>query len=279
MWPAEEAHPQGPGFSQTCTNFSRRISLLLKKAEPRPASKGPQDRGREAPCPAPAGGPACLAGLRGSCMQPASQCHLDRCLGSLWAPPGCPDPGLRLGLEQGRMGCYRPWLNCRNHSATELPSGQPPLAWKHLVGSTRSRYPGRQVSHSVGSLTGSTAVPRGSARDRAGSAALPASAGSRAGGLWLPCRTEGRWAHGLLLLGVGRWGHGIQPGEGPSRRPEAPSIETLVAAAPLLTLPSVTPAPGPPSRTLPQTLGILRTLLASGNPCRPLSPYLFSSKL
>lgn len=114
---------------------------------------------RGGPVSCPCWGPACLAGLRGSCMQPASQCHLDRCLGSLWAPPGCPDPGLRLGLEQGRRGCYWPWLNCRNHSAIELPSGQPPLAWKHLVGSTRSRYPGRQVSHSVGSLTGSTAAP------------------------------------------------------------------------------------------------------------------------
>lgn len=120
-WPTEEAHPQGPGFSQTCTNFSRRISLLLKKAEPRPASEGPQDRGREAPCPAPDGGPACLAGLWGSCMQPASQCHLDHWLGSLWASPGCPSPGLRLGLEQGRGGgAIWPWLNCQYHCAATL---------------------------------------------------------------------------------------------------------------------------------------------------------------
>lgn len=85
-----------------------------------------------------------------------------------WAPCGprraAPARGSAWAWSREGGSATRPWLNCQNHSAIELPSGQPPLARKHhpvchLVGSTRSRYPGHQVSPSLGPQLSPEALP------------------------------------------------------------------------------------------------------------------------
>lgn len=138
-------------FHVTCHCCSRQQSPGQQAKVPRTAA------GRPRGLPLLGAQPVSL--VSESCSQPASQCHPDRWLGSPWTSPACPGQGLSMGVEQGGGGrCLalaelpEPLCNPVTFWAAPLGLEAPPCV--PVGGSTRSWYPGRQVSHSVGSVTG-----------------------------------------------------------------------------------------------------------------------------
>lgn len=103
-WLMEEAHPRGPEFSKTCTDFSHHISILQGKV-PRTEAGRP-----------PVGVQRLCAGFWWPGTPPDSEGHFDHWPGSLWDPPGLPWPRRCRSREGGAvagvgLSCREPLYN------------------------------------------------------------------------------------------------------------------------------------------------------------------------